>query len=64
MRKTALLVMAAICVQTFCLPMQQSFAQGRGDVVTDDILDSNAFLSRAVEHPKLPEYSAQVEDLI
>jgi len=44
--------------------MQQSFAQGRGDVVTDEILDSNAFLSRALAHPKLPDYSARVEALI
>jgi beta-glucosidase len=64
MRKTALLTMAAICVQIFCVPLQQSFAQGRGDVVSGDILDSDAFFRGVVQHPKLPDYSAKVEALL
>ena len=56
--------MAAICVQIFCVPLQQSFAQGRGDVVSGDILDSDAFFRGVVQHPKLPDYSAKVEALL
>jgi len=56
--------MAAICVQIFCVPLQQSFAQGRGDVVSGDILDSDAFFRGVVQHPRLPDYSAKVEALL
>src|SRR5438128_11415839 len=64
MRKPALLILFAFCVQTFCVPMQQSFAQGRGDVVAADILDSDAFFRSVVQRPKLRDRSAQIEALL
>jgi Beta-glucosidase-related glycosidases len=56
--------MVAICVQIFCVPLQQSFAQGPGDVVPGDILDSDAFFRRVEQRPKFGDYSAQIEALL
>jgi beta-glucosidase len=64
MKKSALFVLVAICVQIFCLPLQQSLAQGRGDTVSGDVLDSDAFFRIAVQRPKLRDYSAQIETLL
>lgn len=64
MRKTALLTTVAICVQIFCVPLQQSFAQGPGDVVPGDILDSDAFFRRVEQRPKFGDYSGQIEALL
>lgn len=64
MNKTALLLLAAISVQSFCLPLQQSFAQGSGDPVAGDILDSDAYLRRAIQRPRLRDYSAQIEAML
>jgi len=64
MRKTALLLLAAICVQTFCVPLQQSFAQGPSDPVPVDIMDSDAYFRRTIQRPRLRDYSAQVEALL
>ena len=56
--------MVAICVQIFCVPLQQSFAQGPGDVVPGDILDSDAFFRRVEQRPKFGDYSAQIEAIL
>src|SRR5918994_861460 len=64
MKKTALLFLAAICVQSYCLPLQQSFAQGPGDPVSTEILDSDAYFRRAVQRPRLRNYSVQIEALL
>src|SRR5215218_8762731 len=64
MKKTALFLLVAICFQTFCLQLQQSFAQGRQDLVATEITDSDAYFKQAVQHPKLKDYSAQVESLL
>jgi len=64
MRKTSLLLLAAICFRTFCLPIQQSFAQGPTDAVSADILDSDAYFRRAVQRPRLRDYSVQIEALL
>ncbi|HEY0458088.1 MAG TPA: glycoside hydrolase family 3 N-terminal domain-containing protein [Pyrinomonadaceae bacterium] len=64
MKKTALFLLVAICFQTFCLQLQQSFAQGKQDLVATEITDSDAYFKQTVQHPKLKDYSAQVESLL
>lgn len=64
MKKTAILLIAAIFVQGFCLPLQQSYAQGSGDPVPIDIADSNEYFRVASQRPRLRDYSAQVEALL
>ena len=64
MRKTSLLLLAALCLQYFCSPLQQSFAQGSSDPVPQDIADSDAYFQRAVQRPRLRNYSAQIEALL
>src|SRR5215203_4090408 len=64
MRKIALLIIAAICLQVFCLPLQQSLAQGSSDPVSQDILDSDVYFRSAVQRPRLRSYSAQIEALL
>ena len=56
--------MVAICVQIFCVPLQQSFAQSPRDIVSGDILDSDAFFRNVSQRPKFGEYSAQIEALL
>ena len=43
MKNLASLLLVAICLQIFCLPVQQSYGQGRSDAVSTDILDSDAY---------------------
>ena len=64
MRKTSLLLLAALCLQYFCSPLQQSFAQGPSDPVPQDITDSEAYFRQASQRPRLRNYSAQVEALL
>src|SRR6478672_3085731 len=64
MRKTALLLLVATCIQIFCLPIQQSFAQGPSDPVPADIPDSDAYFKRVEQRPRLRDYSAQIEALL
>src|SRR5918993_4537831 len=64
MKKTALLLLVAIYVQNFCLPLQQSFAQGPGDPVATDILDSDAYFRKAAVTPKQRDRSREVEALL
>jgi len=44
--------------------MQQSFAQGRSDAVSADILDSDVLFRNAVQRPRLPDYSTRIETLL
>lgn len=64
MKKTALLLFAAICLQIFCLPLQQSFGQSNTDLVSTDILDSDAYFRKSVQRPRFRDYSAQIEALL
>ncbi len=64
MRKTSLLLMAAICLQIFCLPLQQSLAQGSNDPVSQDVLDSESYVRSAGQRPRLRNYSTQIEALL
>jgi beta-glucosidase len=64
MRKTTFLLLVAICVQIFCLPLQQSLAQGSSDPLPQDLPDSDVYFRRASQRPKLPNYSVQVEALL
>src|SRR5512142_1802795 len=64
MRKTTFLVLLAICIQIFCVPIQQSMAQGRGDVVSGDILDSDVFFRSVEARPKLRDHSAEIQALL
>src|SRR5687768_12586118 len=64
MRKTSLLLLAALCLQYFCSPLQQSYAQGPSDPVPQDLTDSDAYFQRAVQRPRLRNYSAQIEALL
>src|SRR5215203_5776666 len=64
MKNLASLLLVAICLQIFCLPVQQSYGQGRSDAVSTDILDSDAFFRQSVVRPRLRDYSAQVEALL
>jgi len=64
MKKTALFLLVAICFQTFCLQLQQSFAQSRQDLVATEITDSDAYFRQAVQRPKLKDYAVQVEALL
>lgn len=64
MKKTTLLLIVAICLPTFCLPVQQSFAQGGSDPVSVDILDSDAYLTRATRRPRLRDNTARIEALL
>lgn len=62
MKNKALLLLVALCLQTFCLPLQQSFAQR--PVTSTDVADSDAFYQKAVKRPKLKDHSAEIEALI
>src|SRR5437867_3404693 len=64
MKKTTLLSLVAICFQIFCLPLQQSYAQGIGDPVSTDIEDSDAYFRQTIKRPRLRDYSVQIEGLL
>jgi beta-glucosidase len=64
MKKTALFLLVAISFQTFCLQVQQSFAQSSQDLVSTEITDSDAYFRRTVQRPKLKDHSAQIEALL
>ena len=64
MKRTSLLLVVAICLQIFCSPLQQSLAQSRSDMVPAELLDSDAYFRRAVQRPRLRNYSAQIEALL
>ncbi len=65
MKKTTLFLLFAICFQTFCLQLQQSFAQKIGqDLVSTEITDSDAYFRQTVQRPKLKDYSARIEALL
>lgn len=64
MKKTALLLTFSICLQIFCLPLQQSLAQGPNDPIPQDILDSQDFARQAGRRPVLRNYSTQIESLL
>src|SRR3954471_6397352 len=64
MRNSALIVLLAMCVQIFCVPLQQSFAQSPRDMVSTEITDSDAFFRTVEQRPKLRDYSAKIESLL
>lgn len=59
MKFQALIVSVAVLFSYFCLPLQQSFAQ-----TGSDFSDSDAYLQRAIQRPKHPNYSVQIEALL
>lgn len=65
MKKTALFALIVICFQTFCLPLQQSFAQDVKTLAATDLPDSETFLQKTMklQRPR-PDYSKQVEALL
>jgi len=64
MKKTAQLLFAATCLQIFCLPLQQSLAQSNGDLVSSDLLDSDAYFRKSLQRPPLRDHSAKIEALL
>src|SRR5437762_9131512 len=64
MKNRALLLLAATWLQFFCLPMQQSRAQTNEDLVSGDILDSDAYFRSTVQRPRLANYTTQIEALL
>src|SRR5215475_10661498 len=65
MKRTALISLLAILVQTFCLPMQQSIAQVVGsDPVSANILDSDGYLQNAIKHSPPRDDSQKIEALL
>ncbi|HQU84371.1 MAG TPA: glycoside hydrolase family 3 N-terminal domain-containing protein [Pyrinomonadaceae bacterium] len=63
MRKISLFLLAAICFQTFCLPLQQSFAQEVKTLSATDLPDSHVYLQKAMKNSR-PDYSKQIEALL
>jgi len=65
MKKTALFLLVAIFFQTFCLQLQQSFAQDVKTLAMTDLSDSEAFLQKTMklQRPR-PDYSKQIEALL
>jgi beta-glucosidase len=69
MKTIALLLATALCLQAFCLDLQQTraapvqTADGRG-VVSADTPDSDAFFRRAVRRRPAPDYTRQINALL
>ena len=58
MKRITLFLLFAICLQTFCLLPQLSFAQS-------DLSDSDVYLRTAMQLPKpRPDYSKRIETLL
>jgi beta-glucosidase len=71
MRATKLTLAAWLCVQTFCLPMQQTCAQPQGSVLnatpapTTELPDSDAYFQQVARRPVPPRDNApRVEALL
>ena len=69
MKTTALLLATALCLQAFCLDLQQTHAaplqtaDGRG-VVSADTPDSDAFFRRAVRRRPAPDHTRRINALL
>jgi beta-glucosidase len=60
MKRTALILVLALFVQVFCLPLQQSFAQSPGsDAVSTSIHDSQVFFQNTIKAVKPPRDNRQ-----
>lgn len=64
MKKTSFLLTISFCLQIFCLPLQQSRAQGPADPIPQDIIDSEAYLRQAGRRPARRNFGPQVETLL
>lgn len=65
MKKSAFIVLIAVFFQTFCLPLQQSFAQDARTLAATDLTDSQAFLQKAVKLSKpRPNHEKEIADLL
>jgi beta-glucosidase len=69
MKTTALLLSTLLCIQTFCLHLQQTRAatpraQAERGVVPEDTPDSDAFFRRAVRLNRPPDFTRRVEALV
>ncbi len=59
MKIKALILSLAFLFNYFCLPLQQSFAQ-----TNDNFPDSQIYLQKTMQRPKMKDYSRQVEALL
>ncbi len=59
MKIKALILSLAFLFNTFCLPLQQSFAQ-----TSADLPDSQVYFQKAVQRPKLKDRSREIEVLL
>lgn len=59
MKIKALILSTAFLLNIFCLPLQQSYAQ-----TNDDFPDSQIYLQKAIQRPKLKNYEPQIEVLL
>jgi beta-glucosidase len=66
MKVTVLFLTIALCLTYFCLPLQQSFvsAEGNSKALAADTTDSHAYMKKAGKRPKLPDYSAEIKELL
>ncbi len=67
MKVTALLLNIVLLTATFCLPLQQSFAQSNSnrDLVTREVSDSHAFFQEMTQRPKpVRDNTARIEALL
>lgn len=59
MKTRTFILSLAFLINNFCLPLQQSFAQ-----TNSDFADSQIVFQKAVQRPKLKDYSGQIEALL
>jgi beta-glucosidase len=64
MKTTSLLLSISILLQIFCLPLQQSLAQGPNDPIPQDVLDSDDYVRQAGRRQVHRNYATQIEVLL
>lgn len=68
MKTIALLLATVLCLQVFCLDLQQTRAAtqaaGERGVIGEETADSDAFFRRAVRRRPAPDYARRVEALV
>ncbi len=65
MRLLATLLTGTLLFAIFCLPLQQSRAEGLGHAPPSmDVMDSDVYLQKASKRPSLPDYSNQIKALL
>ncbi|HEY0003195.1 MAG TPA: glycoside hydrolase family 3 N-terminal domain-containing protein, partial [Pyrinomonadaceae bacterium] len=66
MRTITLALVATLCIQTFCLPLQQTFAATPDDpgAVHTDVNDSDVFFQAATRRRPARDYTRRIEALL